>query len=134
MDKRSLILLVFFGSVLLFQCGPTDSYDEYDYAVLAFVEYFNVPDSSSQQIVQLTLRGSFGESTAFHFDRINVVRTDSLFRVAAWGREVYRSGAQYPSQHVGLDTVLNLATPRKGLHYVDVVAAQGTLRDSTFVY
>lgn len=116
-------------------CGPVTSYEEeYDQAILAYVEYFNVPDSSTQQSIRVSLKGTFGETTAFRFDRINVARTDSLYRIGVWGREVYKSGVQYPFQHVGIDTVLVLSTPLKGIHFVEVVAAQGVLRDSTIVY
>lgn len=116
-------------------CGQVSVYEEdYDRAVLLYVEYFNVPDSSTQQSIQVTIRGSFGGTSAFRFDRINTVRTDSLFIIAVWGRETYKSGAQYIPQDVRIDTVLVLNTPRKGLHLIDLVAAQGVLEDTTTVY
>lgn len=123
------------ASALVLSCGPVSGFEEeYDVAILAFVEQFNVPDSSSQRSIPVSLRCTFGETTAFRFDRINVARTDSLFRIGVWGREVYKTGVQYPIQRVGIDTVLLLSSPLKGIHFVEVVAAQGTLRDSTIVY
>lgn len=135
MKSNRTYLLVILAAAVALCCGPVSIHEEeYDVAVLAFVEYFNVPDSSTQQNIRVTLKGTFGETTAFRFDRINYVRTDSLFRIGVWGREVYKSGVQYPIQHVGIDTVLVLSTPLKGMHFVELVAAQGILRDSTTVY
>jgi hypothetical protein len=116
-------------------CGPVTVYEEeYDRAVLLYVDYFNVPDSSTQQSLRVTIRGSFGGTNAFRFDRINTVRTDSLFVIAVWGREVSTSGTQYTPQDVRIDTILSLNTPRKGLHLVNLLAAQGVLVDTTTVY
>ncbi|MEK9138170.1 MAG: hypothetical protein AAB393_13675, partial [Bacteroidota bacterium] len=129
------IVAAILASAFAQSCGPISSYEEeYDVAVLAFVEYFSVSDSSSQQSIPVSLKGSFGETTAFRFDRINVARTDSLFRIGVWGREIYKTGVQYDPKHVGIDTVLVLNTPLKGIHFVEVGAAQGILRDSTIVY
>ena len=129
------VIAVVLASTLAQSCGPVTGYEEeYDQAVLAYIEYFGVPDSSTQQSIRVSLKGTFGETTAFRFDPINVVRTDILFRIGVWGREVYKSGVQYPTQHVGIDTVLVLNTPLKGIHFVEVGAAQGILRDSTIVY
>ena len=129
------IITVVLASAFAQSCGPVSGYEEeYDMAILAFVEYFSLPDSSTQQSIPVSLKCTFGETTAFRFDRINVARTDSLFRIGVWGREVYKSGVQYPIQRVGIDTVLLLSTPLKGIHFVEVVAAQGILRDSTIVY
>lgn len=134
--KRIMTIVLLLTPLLLFApgCGQVTGFqEEYDRAVLAYVEYFNVPDSSSQQI-QVSIRGSFGGTAAFRFDRINTAQTDSLILIAAWGREVYKSGTSYPPQDVRIDTTLIVRTPRKGLHYIDLVAAQGVLRDSTTVY
>ena len=123
------------ASAFIQSCGPVTGYEEeYDQAVLAYIEYFGVPDSSTQQSIRVSLKGTFGETTAFSFDRINVARSDSLFRIGVWGREVYKTGVQYAPKHVGIDTVLVLSTPLKGIHFVEVVTAQGILRDSTTVY
>ncbi len=80
------------------------------------------------------MKGSIGETTAFSFDRINYSRTDSLFLIAVWGRQVQKPGASYKTRHIGFDTTLVLTSPLTGKHYIDVVAAQGVLRDSTIVY
>ena len=133
---RSRTISLFVLAIALGQgCGPVSTYEEeYDRSILAYVDFFHVPDSSTRQTIQVTMRGSFGESSAFRFDRINIARTDTLFIIAAWGRETFRTGVQYSRQPVRIDTVLMLSTPLKGLHYVDLVAAQGVLRDSTNVY
>jgi len=129
------IITVAIASSLAQSCGRVTGYEEeYDRAIPAFIELFSVPDSTTQGSIPVSLKGTFGETTAFSFDRINVVRTDSLFRIGVWGREVYKTGVQYAPKHVGIDTVLILTTPLKGIHFVEVGAAQGILRDSTIVY
>lgn len=116
-------------------CNPVSVFEEeYDIAVLAYILVIEVPDSSSQNDIRVTLQGSIGESTAHSFDRINVARTDSVFRVAVWGRETFKTGATYEPRRNDFDTTLVLTSPRKGKHYFDIVAAQGILHDSTFVY
>jgi hypothetical protein len=45
-----------------------------------------------------------------------------------------KTGVNYSPQRVGIDTNLALITPLTGKHVVEVIAAQGTLRDSTIVY
>lgn len=116
-------------------CDPVSVFEEeYDIAVLAYVLDFSVPDSSTQNNIPVTLRGTIGESTAYSFDRINVAQTDSVFRIGVWGRERYKTGVTYEPRSNNFDTTLVLTTPRKGLHFVEVVAAQGILRDSTVVY
>ena len=108
--------------------------EEQDIAVLGYVEFFNVPDSTQQQSIPVTIKGVFGESEAFRFDRINWSRTDSLILVAVWGRQIYKTGVSYPVRHVGFDTTITVTSTRRGFHFVDIRAAQGTLRDSTTVY
>jgi hypothetical protein len=135
MNVHRTILSLLLAHALLAGCGRVTGYEEeYDQAVLAYIEYFSVPDSSGHDSILVSLRGTIGESTAFRFDRINVARTDSLFRIGVWGRETYKSTVVYPPVHVGIDTVLVLSTPLRGIHYIDIVAAQGVLRDSTTVY
>jgi hypothetical protein len=122
-------------TALVVSCGPVTSYEEeHNLAVLLYVEYFNVPDSTTRANIPISLKGTFGETSAFRFDRINIVRNDSLFLIGAWGRQVYKTGATYPSQYIGIDTVLILTSPLTGVHYVEVIGAQGVLRDSTTVY
>ncbi len=116
-------------------CDPVSVFEEeYDIAVLAYILAVEVPDSSSQNDIRVTLRGSIGESTAHSFDRINFARTDSVFRIAVWGRESYKPGVTYGPRKNDFDTTLVLTTPRKGMHYFDIIAAEGILKDSTFVY
>jgi hypothetical protein len=135
MNNARVTLAAFVLTFLLQQCGQITAYEEeYDVAVLAFIEHFSVDDSVTQHSISVALKGTFGESTAFQFDRINVARSDTLFRIGVWGREAYKTGVVYPFKHVGIDTVLILSSPLKGLHYIDVIAAQGVLRDSTTVY
>ena len=136
MASIHLLAIAAVGLILaLADCDPVSLLEEeYDIAVLAYVLDFSVPDSSSQNNIPVTLRGTIGESTAYSFDRINFARTDSVFRIGVWGREKYKTGVLYEPRSSDFDTILVLTTPRKGLHYVDVIAAQGILRDSTFVY
>jgi hypothetical protein len=135
MKVAQIIIAIVVVGALAQSCGRVAGYEEeYDVAVLAFIESFSVPDSTTQQSIPVSLKGTFGETTAFSFDRINIVRTDSLFRIGVWGREVYKTGVQYAPKHVGIDTVLILTTSLKGIHFVEVGAAQGILRDSTIVY
>jgi hypothetical protein len=116
-------------------CNPVSILDEeYDVAVLAYILVVEVPDTSSQIDIRITLQGTIGESTAYRFDRINVAQTDSVFRIAVWGRETYKTGATYGPRNNDFDTTLVLTSPRKGMHYFDIVAAQGMLYDSTFVH
>lgn len=130
-----IILPVLLNIEMLEGCNPVSGYEEnFDIAVLAFIEAFDVPDSSSQQSIRVMLKGSIGETTAFSFDRINFARTDTLFRIGVWGRQVEKAGVKYEQGHLGFDTTLVLTSPRSGKHYVEVVAAQGVLRDSTIVY
>ena len=136
MASIHLLAIAAVGLILaLADCDPVSLLEEeYDIAVLAYVLDFSVPDSSSQNNIPVTLRGTIGESTAYSFDPINFARTDSVFRIGVWGREKYKTGVLYEPRSSDFDTILVLTTPRKGLHYVDVIAAQGILRDSTFVY
>lgn len=116
-------------------CNPVSVFEEeYDIAVLGYILSFDIADSSAQNNIRVKLAGSIGESTAYRFDRINIARTDSVFRVAVWGRETFKTGATYEPRRNDFDTTLVLTSPGKGMHYIDVVATQGILHDSTFVY
>lgn len=130
-----LLAYVVLLSHLLSGCKPSSLLEEeYDIAVLGYVLVFEVPDSSSSNNIRVLLQGTIGESTAYRFDRINIARTDSVFRIGVWGRESFKTGATYDPRENTFDTTLVLTSPRRGMHYFDVVAAQGVLRDSTFVY
>jgi hypothetical protein len=116
-------------------CSPVSPFEEtYDVAVYALISEYSVPDSSTQNNILLHLKGSIGNSTAYRFDRIGISRTDSLFRVGVIGRETYKSGAVYQPRDNTFDTTIVLSTPRKGWHFIDILADQGTLHDSTLVF
>lgn len=116
-------------------CKPVSGFEEqYDISVYGYITEFNVPDSSSQNDIRVRLKGTIGESTAYSFDRIGVARTDSLFRIGVVGRETYKTGVVYQPKNNDFDTTVVLMTPRRGMHYIDILAAQGTFSDSTYVY
>lgn len=116
-------------------CTPVSGYEEaYDIAVYGYITQFDVPDSSAQNNIRVRLKGTIGESTAYRFDQIGYSQTDSLFRIAVIGRESFKTGVVYEPKNNDFDTTVVLTTPRKGMHYIDILAAQGTLHDSTFVY
>lgn len=116
-------------------CGPVVGFEEsFDRAVLASITTFEVADSSRADSIHIHLAGIIGQSTAFHFDRINTPRTDTLFRIGVWGRWKESTKEVYETIPVLFDTTLRLVTPRTGtMHYFQVFSADTTFLDSTFV-
>lgn len=116
-------------------CDRVNGFEEsFDRAVLASVTTFDVADSTRADSIRVHLAGVIGLTTAFSFDRINVPRTDSLFRIGVWGRWRESSTKIYEPIPVIYDTTLLLQSPRLGRHYFEVFGADSTFLDSTFVY
>lgn len=97
----------------------------------ATITLFEVPDTTAADSIGVRIAGVIGTSTAYRFSHIDTVRIDSLFRVVVWGTWKIQVGVEYPKTPPAFDTILVLASPRTGLHYIDLYTATSVLRDST---
>ena len=121
-------------SILVSACKPPTSTDQtIDRAVIAYISDFSVPDSVKQDSIAVTIKGTIGYTEDYSFDRINVSRTDSIFNIGVWGRQVYKSSINYAYRPVLVDTTLILSTPLHGKYYIELGAQQGVFVDTTFV-
>ncbi len=130
--SKIFIVIAIFSIIVYSGCRPSTNYEESDIAVLAFIEYFSVPDTCNN-VIPVYLRGIIGETTAYKFDRINIVKSDTLFQIAIWGRWVSKSNIRYDFKQVIVDTTLILTPSKNALHIIEVFASQGNLYDTTFV-
>jgi hypothetical protein len=126
--------LLVFLSIFISACKSLSGNEvTIDRAVLAYITKYSVPDSVNQDSVAVKIQGTIGDTEDYRFDRINTSRTDSLLIIAVWGRQVNRSGVNYAERPVLIDTTIIFTTPLHGYHYINIVAQQGVLVDTTFV-
>lgn len=133
--KNSPLLGFAMTALMLSACGlGTELEEHYEGYELATVDTFEVADSSLADSIRVRLAGTIGQTTAYSFDRIDFLRTDTLFQIAVWGKWRESSREEYVPAVNPFDTTLVFQSPLRGLHYIDVYASNGTLRDSTVVY
>lgn len=135
LSTLSLVFVAIIVGLASFTCNPVSSYEEtIDAPVLGFITDFQVPDTSYQTRIPVKLVGIFGGTSAFHFDRINTVQTDSLIQIGVWGRQVELPNVQYTPGDVVFDTTLILKSTRTGVHLIELFAANGIFVDTTMVF
>ncbi len=116
-------------------CRPVSSFElNIDEPVLGFIVNFSVPDTTYHNNIPVHLSGIIGGSSAFHFDRINVIKTDTLIEMGVWGRQVQLNGVNYTPGDVTFDTTMIFQTTHLGTLFIEVIAANGIFVDTTTVY
>lgn len=134
---KSNIAVAVLVMILSYSCTPTGVDQSIEEIFVATPDTISVPDSSRYNDIHVRLVAHLGGSTAFRLERISYSLKDTLFSLAIFTYHKEKSGEQYMSKDVILDStlVLVLNPPRYGRHYFKVFDREGGfLIDSTIVY
>ena len=137
MTAKANIRWAVVAMILLYSCTPTGADESIEEIFVATPDTISVPDSSRYNDIRVRLVAHLGGSTAFRLERISYSLKDTLFSLAIFTYHKEKSGEQYMSKDVILDStlVLVLNPPRYGKHYFKVFDSQSSyLIDSTVVY
>ena len=134
MKSRPVVIYVLLAFVIL-SCNSSFE-DSIEYDVPGEISIFSVPDSAPSAAIPVHIAGLLGRTTAFSFQGVEYLRTDSLFEFRVHGRRIDRLGEVYTVKDISFDTTLVLSTspPRVGQHLFRVYGSNGTFQDTCKLY
>jgi hypothetical protein len=118
-------------------CNIPGPVERYSYRVLADVSSLSVPDTSRYDNIRVSMSGVLGWTSGSSFEGVAYQRTDTLFEIVVYAREVYDSGFKYEAIEVRFDTTLALSVPKPANgkeYFFHLLGGNQILQDSSYVY